>query len=69
MVSKPEQTPDFGLIQQFAMDRSLSQAGRNPFNAGHNDLANHRRERRKKGAIQCRERLGGLLKYYEWQAA
>jgi hypothetical protein len=27
------------------------------------------RARRKKGAIQCRERLGGLLKYYEREAA
>ena len=27
------------------------------------------RARRKKGAVQSRERLGGLLKYYEWQAA
>jgi hypothetical protein len=25
--------------------------------------------RRKQGAVQCRERLGGLLKYYEREAA
>jgi hypothetical protein len=23
----------------------------------------------KDGAVRCRERLGGLLKYYEWEAA
>jgi hypothetical protein len=27
------------------------------------------RARKKKGAIHCRERLGGLLKYYEPEAA
>ena len=29
----------------------------------------HPKARRKEGAVQCRERLGGLLKYYEREAA
>jgi hypothetical protein len=29
----------------------------------------HPKARRKEGTVQCRERLGGLLKYYEREAA
>jgi hypothetical protein len=29
----------------------------------------HPKARRKEGAVQCRERLGGLLRYYEREAA
>ena len=69
-------SPDGYLVGESSLRRALQQ-----YLLHYHEERNHQgkenrilfpfqtKARRKEGAVQCRERLGGLLKYYEREAA